>query len=128
MVVRERVEEAWRRCAGRRSDAGTAEAETAAGCGVLLQPAGGSMGAMDATLKAGLRVPGGYCVYRLQNLRYAELRVPLSSIDHGTAELGRIAGELRAELSAKPEQEPRSILGLPRWWWGIYGEVVVHNV
>jgi hypothetical protein len=37
---------------------------------------------------------------------HAYLRVPLSSIDHGTAELGRIAGELALELAADPEQEP----------------------
>jgi len=45
------------------------------------------------------------------NLRYADyLRVPLSSIDHGTAELGRIAGEFALDLSSKPEQAPRSVL------------------
>jgi LacI family transcriptional regulator len=36
--------------------------------------------------------------------------VPLSSIDHGTPELGRIAGELALELSAKPQQDPKSVL------------------
>jgi LacI family transcriptional regulator len=45
------------------------------------------------------------------NLRYADyLRVPLSSIDHGTTELGRVAGEFALDLSAKPEQSPRSVL------------------
>ena len=45
------------------------------------------------------------------NLRYASyLRVPLSSIDHGTAELGRIAGELALKLSTNPREEPQQQL------------------
>jgi len=73
-----------------------------------------ALGAMDATLKAGLRVPEDIAFIGCGNLRYANyLRVPLSSIDHGTAELGRIAGEFALELSAKPEQEPKSILVPP---------------
>jgi LacI family transcriptional regulator len=70
-----------------------------------------AVGAIEATLQAGLRVPEDIAFIGCGNLRYANyLRVPLSSIDHGTAELGRIAGEFALELSAKPEQEPRSIL------------------
>jgi LacI family transcriptional regulator len=70
-----------------------------------------AVGAIDATLQAGLRVPEDIAFIGCGNLRYANyLRVPLSSIDHGTAELGRIAGELALELSAKPEQAPRSVL------------------
>jgi LacI family transcriptional regulator len=70
-----------------------------------------AVGAIDATLKAGLRVPQDIAFIGCGNLRYANyLRVPLSSIDHGTAELGRVAGELALELSAKPEQQPRSVL------------------
>src|SRR3984893_12909982 len=70
-----------------------------------------AIGAIDATLQAGLRVPEDIAFIGCGNLRYANyLRVPLSSIDHGTAELGRIAGEFALELSTKPEQEPKSIL------------------
>ncbi|MEO6805920.1 MAG: LacI family DNA-binding transcriptional regulator [Edaphobacter sp.] len=70
-----------------------------------------AVGAIDATLKAGLRVPEDIAFIGCGNLRYANyLRVPLSSIDHGTAELGRIAGEFALELSAKPEQPPKSVL------------------
>ncbi len=70
-----------------------------------------AVGAIDATLQAGLRVPEDIAFIGCGNLRYANyLRVPLSSIDHGTAELGRIAGEFALELSAKPEREPKSIL------------------
>ena len=49
------------------------------------------------------------------NNRYADyLRVPLSSVDHSTAELGRIAGEMALELAAKPDQPPRSVLLEPK--------------
>src|SRR5271170_6262967 len=70
-----------------------------------------AVGAIEATLQAGLRGPEDIAFIGCGNRRYANyLRVPLSSIDHGTTELGRIAGELALELSAKPEQEPKSIL------------------
>jgi LacI family transcriptional regulator len=70
-----------------------------------------AVGAIDATLKAGLRVPEDIAFIGCGNLRYANyLRVPLSSIDLGTQELGRAAGALALELSAKPDQEPRTIL------------------
>jgi LacI family transcriptional regulator len=73
-----------------------------------------AVGAMKATLQAGLRVPEDIAFVGCGNFRYADyLRVPLSSIDQGTAELGRIAGDLALDLSAKPEQEPRSILVPP---------------
>lgn len=74
-----------------------------------------AIGAMDATLHAGLRIPEDIAFVGCGNLRYADyLRVPLSSIDHGTAELGRIAGEFALELAARPEQEPKSILVPPK--------------
>jgi LacI family transcriptional regulator, galactose operon repressor len=70
-----------------------------------------AIGAIDATLRAGLRVPEDIAFIGCGNLRYANyLRVPLSSIDHGTAELGRIAGEFALELSANPEQSPKNVL------------------
>lgn len=69
-----------------------------------------AIGAIEATLQAGLRVPEDIAFVGCGNLRYANyLRVPLSSIDHGTSELGRAAAELALELSEKPEQEPKSI-------------------
>jgi LacI family transcriptional regulator len=44
-------------------------------------------------------------------LRYANyLRVPLSSIDHQTGELGRLAGQFAMDLSADPDLQPRSVL------------------
>ena len=70
-----------------------------------------AIGAIDATLQAGLRVPEDIAFIGCGNLHYANyLRVPLSSVDHNTTELGRLAGEFALELSADPEQSPRSIL------------------
>ena len=69
-----------------------------------------ALGAIDATLKAGLRVPEDIAFVGCGNLRYANyLRVPLSSIDHDTTALGQAAGQLVMDLSAKPEQEPKTI-------------------
>lgn len=69
-----------------------------------------ALGAIDATLQAGLRVPEDIAFVGCGNLRYANyLRVPLSSIDHDTTALGQAAGELVMELSAKPEQEPKTL-------------------
>jgi LacI family transcriptional regulator len=73
-----------------------------------------AIGAIEATFAAGLRVPEDIAFVGCGNMRYNDyLRVPLSSIDHGTAELGRIAGERALELVNKPEQPPRSILVPP---------------
>lgn len=70
-----------------------------------------ALGAIDAVLKAGLRVPEDIAVVGCGNLRYANyLRVPLTSIDHGTQELGRAAGQLALELAANSEQEPKTML------------------
>ncbi len=69
-----------------------------------------AVGAIEATLQAGLRVPEDIAVIGCGNLRYANyLRVPLSSIDHGTNELGKIAGRLALELSEEPQREPSSV-------------------
>ena len=70
-----------------------------------------AIGAIEATVQAGLRVPEDIAFIGCGNLRYAKyLRVPLSSIDHQTAELGRIAGQFAVELSADPKQPPKSFL------------------
>ena len=70
-----------------------------------------AVGAIDAVLKTGLRVPEDIAIIGCGNLRYANyLRVPLSSIDHGTQELGKVAGELVLELGVHPDQPPKTIL------------------
>jgi LacI family transcriptional regulator len=70
-----------------------------------------AVGAIDAVLKAGLRVPEDIALIGCGNLRYANyLRVPLSSVDHGTQDLGKVAGKLILELAANPDQAPKTIL------------------
>jgi LacI family transcriptional regulator len=74
-----------------------------------------AIGAIEATLEAGLRVPQDIAFIGCGNIRYADyLRIPLSSVDHSTAELGRIAGEMALELASKPDQQPRSVLLEPK--------------
>jgi LacI family transcriptional regulator len=73
-----------------------------------------AIGAIAAVTGAGLRVPEDIAIIGCGNMPYNDyLRVPLSSIDHGTAELGRIAGELALELTSHPEQPPKNILVPP---------------
>jgi len=72
-------------------------------------------GAIEATLQAGLRVPEDIAFIGCGNFRYADyLRIPLSSIDQSTAELGRLAGELALELTAQPGLPTRTVLVEPR--------------
>jgi LacI family transcriptional regulator len=74
-----------------------------------------AVGVTEAILQAGLQVPKDIAVIGCGNFRYAEyLRVPLSSIDHGTAELGKMAGEIILTLSENPEQTAKSILLPPK--------------
>lgn len=69
-----------------------------------------AVGAIEAVTDAGLRVPEDVAVIGCGNFRYARyLRVPLSSIDQGTAELGRVAGEMALGLSGEPGEEARSV-------------------
>jgi len=73
-----------------------------------------AIGAIDAVLAAGLRVPEDIAIIGCGNMPYNDyLKVPLSSIDHGVAELGRRAGELALDLVSVPEQPPKSILVPP---------------
>ena len=73
-----------------------------------------AIGTIEAVLQAGLRVPEDVAVIGCGNFRYsAYLRVPLSSIDQSTAELGRLAGEMALELSRQPNSVPRSALLQP---------------
>ena len=67
-----------------------------------------AVGAMEAVLQAGLRVPHDVAILGCGNFRYAGyLRVPLSSVEQSVPEMGRIAGEMAIELSLQPELAPR---------------------
>jgi LacI family transcriptional regulator len=58
-----------------------------------------AIGAIHATLEAGLSVPGDIAFVGCGNLRYSDyLQVPLSSIDQLTAQLGEQAGELALDV------------------------------
>jgi LacI family transcriptional regulator len=64
-----------------------------------------AIGAMQATMDAGLSIPRDIAFVGCGNLRYAPyLKVPLSSIDHGTERMGEIAAKLTISLAAKPDQ------------------------
>ena len=74
-----------------------------------------AIGAMQATLHAGLRIPKDIAFVGCGNLRYAQyLKVPLTSIDHRTEQMGMSAGELALELARTPKQAPRTVLLEPR--------------
>jgi LacI family transcriptional regulator len=58
-----------------------------------------AIGAIHATLEAGLSIPGDIAFVGCGNVRYSDyLQVPLSSIDQLTGQLGAQAGELALDL------------------------------
>ncbi|HLH04225.1 MAG TPA: LacI family DNA-binding transcriptional regulator [Bryobacteraceae bacterium] len=70
-----------------------------------------AMGAMQAVIERGLRVPQDVAVIGCGNVLYAQfLRVPLSSVDQNSAELGRSAGELALSLIGQKMPRPKTIL------------------
>lgn len=71
-----------------------------------------AMGAMQAILDAGLRIPQDIAVVGCGNVLYAQfLRVPLSSVDQSCAELGIRAGRLALSLvGIKGAHKPESIV------------------
>jgi len=74
-----------------------------------------AIGAMQATLHAGLRIPEDIAFVGCGNLRYADyLRVPLTSIDHQTDQMGVVAAKLVLELASSPQKTPQTILLEPK--------------
>jgi len=74
-----------------------------------------AIGAMKATLEAGLRIPEDIAFVGCGNLRYAEyLKVPLSSVDQAPLRMGAAAAKLALELANSPDQSPRSLLLEPK--------------
>jgi LacI family transcriptional regulator len=60
-----------------------------------------AIGAMHATLEAGLSVPQDIAFIGCGNVRYSDyLRIPLSSVDQSTGRLGEEAGKLALDLIA----------------------------
>ena len=59
-----------------------------------------AIGAMQAAMDAGLKIPKDLAFVGCGNLRYARyLKVPLTSIDHSTDEMGQLAGKLALDLA-----------------------------
>lgn len=66
-----------------------------------------AIGAIEAILDAGLRVPEDVAVIGAGNLYYdGKLRIPLSSIDQRTEEIGERAARLTLSL-LEPKARPR---------------------
>lgn len=75
-----------------------------------------ALGAMKAIFEAGLDIPRDIAVIGCGNVLYSDfLRVPLSSIDQGSAAIGERAAKLALNLSeTKGQVRPRSILVKPQ--------------
>jgi LacI family transcriptional regulator, galactose operon repressor len=67
-----------------------------------------AIGAMHATMQAGLSIPGDIAFAGCGNLRYAEyLKVPLTSVDQSIERMGEAAAKRALALSAKPDDSPQ---------------------
>ena len=78
-----------------------------------------ALGAINATLEAGLRVPEDIAVIGCGNVHYdASLRVPLSSIDQQSAAIGERTAKLALSLdrSESPAQAPHPSPSSRDWW------------
>ena len=75
-----------------------------------------ALGAMRAILDAGLRIPEDIAVVGCGNLLYSDfLRVPLTSVDQDSAEIGRLAAELSLALvETKTPLRPKTKLIVPK--------------
>jgi LacI family transcriptional regulator len=70
-----------------------------------------ALGAMKATMQAGLRIPEDIAFVGCGNLRYAEyLKMPLTSIDHSTEKLGVAAAKLAAQVAESRAVEGQTVL------------------
>jgi LacI family transcriptional regulator, galactose operon repressor len=75
-----------------------------------------AIGAMQAILEAGLRVPHDIAVVGAGNVHYSGvLAVPLTTVDQGTREIGTRAAELLLEqIDSKKALRPKKVLITPR--------------
>jgi LacI family transcriptional regulator len=74
-----------------------------------------AIGAMKATLDAGLAVPGDIAFVGFDNVRYSQyLPIPLTSIDQSTPQLSEAAAQLALDLIARKIEKPKTILLAPR--------------
>jgi LacI family transcriptional regulator len=75
-----------------------------------------AIGAMNAILAAGLRIPEDIAIIGCGNIRYADsLRVPLSSVDIPRKTLGQYAGEIALQMTGKTNPtQTKTMLVPPR--------------
>jgi LacI family transcriptional regulator len=74
-----------------------------------------AIGAMQATIEAGLSIPEDVAFVGCGNIRYSDfLRIPLSSIDQSTGQLGECAATLAVELMRDAGRAPQQITLEPR--------------
>jgi LacI family transcriptional regulator len=75
-----------------------------------------AMGAMQAALERGLRIPQDLALIGSGNVRYGKfLRVPLSTIDQQSEDLGDRAAQLALKLiESKTQPKPSTVLLTPR--------------
>jgi len=69
-----------------------------------------AIGAMEATLNAGLSVPEDIAFVGFGNVRYSKyLHIPLTSVEQSTEQLGEVAAQLALDLVAKKLDKPKTI-------------------
>jgi LacI family transcriptional regulator len=75
-----------------------------------------AIGAIKAISEAGLKIPGDIAVVGAGNVHYSDvLAVPLTTVDQGTAQIGRQAAELLMEqIGVKKRPRPKKILITPK--------------
>jgi len=75
-----------------------------------------ALGAMRAILEAGLRIPEDIAVVGCGNLSYSDfLRVPLSSVDQGSRQIGKLAAVMALKLAqSRTQTRPKTELVPPR--------------
>ncbi len=73
-----------------------------------------AIGAMRATLDAGLSIPDDIAFVGFDNVRYSKyLQIPLTSVDQSTGQLGEAAAQLALDLVGKKVAKPKTILLAP---------------
>ncbi|MGB6743778.1 MAG: LacI family DNA-binding transcriptional regulator [Terracidiphilus sp.] len=70
-----------------------------------------AVGAMVSTIEAGLRIPKDMAILGCGNFHYSsKLRVPLSSVDQKSTEIGERAAKMISALLEKPSARPRTVV------------------
>jgi LacI family transcriptional regulator len=73
-----------------------------------------AIGAMQGAVEAGLRIPRDVAIVGCGNFHYSgKLRVPLSSVDQKSREIGERTAKMIAALLEKPSARPRNVILQP---------------